>query len=151
MFVQHKENIVIPTTMLENWKTCNEKLLTTMTYFDYPRNNTCPWGDIRTVQVTCSLTHTRSDPGLSCQCVSVFLHTINPITAQTWNSIHDQRSSWQAFRCYKCEFLGYTRLHFSSSVIQYLCCWSSGELRCQMLSEGRLLNDLKMTMLKYQT
>lgn len=151
MFVQHTENIVIPTTMLENWKTCNGKLLMTITYFDYPRNNMCPWGDTQTVQVTCSLTHSRSDPRLSCQCVSVFLHTIDPITAPAWNSIQNHRSLWQAFRCYKCEFLGSTRLHFSSSVIQYICCWFWGKLRCQMLPECRLLNDLKMTMLKYQT
>lgn len=95
--------------------------------------------------------HSRSDPGLSCQCVSVFLHTIDPIKAPAWNSIQNQRSLWQAFRRYKCEFLGSTRLHFSSSVIQYICCWFSAKLRCQMLPECRLLNDLKMTMLKYQT
>ena len=95
MFVQHTENIVIPTTMLENWKTCNGKLLMTITYFDYPRDNVCPWGDTQTVQVTCSLTHSRSDPGLSCQCVSVFLHTIDPIKAPAWNSIQNQRSLWQ--------------------------------------------------------
>ena len=109
---------------------------------------TRPWGDTQTVQVTCSLSHSRSDPGLSCQCVSVFLHTINPITAPTWNSIQNQRSSWQAFIRYKCGFLGSTRLQFSSSVIQYLCCWSSGELRCQMFPECGLLNDLKIIILK---
>ena len=128
------------------WKIINDNHI-----FWLPRNNMCPWGDTRTVQVTCSLTHSRSDPGLSCQCVSVFLHTIDPITAPAWYSTQNQRSLWRAFRRYKCEFLGSTRLHFSSSVIQYICCWFSGKLRCQMLPEGRLLNDLKMTMLKYQT